>query len=246
MAEKSFVRGANAPIATISPNDESGEPFKSLQQLLPGSIDHEMTSSHSPSIPDDTYEELIEATVAALYKKGYANLGVRDIDAEFSKSRQLINHYFDGKDELITELLLYLLEFDEEPLEPSDDDPVAKLNEDIDNILLGSNMNDDEFWMFMTVIYDIQSQAHHNPDHQELINQISDEYIDHLSEIIRGGIDRGVFTDVDPVRIARIIDGLITGAHIRKINLGQDEAPAETRETIDEILISRVLLDSAE
>ncbi|AHG01133.1 hypothetical protein HALLA_17610 [Halostagnicola larsenii XH-48] len=205
-----------------------------------------MTSSHAPSIPDDTYEELIEATVAALYKKGYADLGVRDIDAEFSKSRQLINHYFDGKDELITELLLYLLEFDERPLESPDSDPVSKLNEDIDNILLGSNMDDDdEFWRFMTIIYDIQSQAHHNSDHRELINQISDEYIDHLSEIIRDGIDQGVFTDVDPVRMARIIDDLITGTHIRKINLGQDEAPAEMRETIDDIVISRVLLNSS-
>lgn len=205
-----------------------------------------MTSSHAPSIPDDTYEELIEATVAALYKKGYANLGVRDIDAEFSKSRQLINHYFDGKDELITELLVYIHEFDEQPLESSDSDPVAKLNEDIDNILLGSNMDDeDEFWRFMTIVYDIQSQAHHNSDHQELINQISDEYIDHLSDIIQDGIDRGIFTEINPVRMARIIDDLITGAHIRKINLGQDEAPTEMRETIDEIVVSRVLLNSS-
>ncbi len=204
-----------------------------------------MTSSHAPSIPDDTYEELIEATVAALYKKGYANLGVRDIDAEFSKSRQLINHYFDGKDELITELLVYIHEFDEQPLESSDSDPVAKLNEDIDNVLLGSGMDDDKFWTFMTVVYDIQSQAHHNSDHQELINQISDEYIDHLSDIIQDGIDRGIFTEINPVRMARIIDDLITGAHIRKINLGQDEAPAEMRETIDEIVVSRVLLNSS-
>lgn len=204
-----------------------------------------MTSSHAPSIPDDTYEELIEATVAALYKKGYANLGVRDIDAEFSKSRQLINHYFDGKDELITELLVYIHEFDEQPLESSDSDPVAKLNEDIDNILLGSGMDDDKFWMFMTVVYDIQSQAHHNSDHQELINQISDEYINHLSDIIQDGIDRGIFTEINPVRMARIIDDLITGAHIRKINLGQDEAPTEMRETIDEIVVSRVLLNSS-
>lgn len=204
-----------------------------------------MTSSHAPSIPDDTYEELIEATVAALYKKGYANLGVRDIDAEFSKSRQLINHYFDGKDELITELLVYIHEFDEQPLESSDSDPVAKLNEDIDNVLLGSGMDDDKFWTFMTVVYDIQSQAHHNSDHQELINQISDEYIDHLSDIIQDGIDRGIFTEINPVRMARIIDDLITGAHIRKINLGQDEAPTEMRETIDEIVVSRVLLNSS-
>lgn len=205
-----------------------------------------MTATKSPSIPDDTYEDLIEATVAAVYKKGYAEVGVRDIDAEFSKSRQLINHYFDGKDELITELLLYILEFDDERVAPSiADDPLARLNREIDNILLGAHMDEFEFWTFMTVVYDIQSQAHHNSEHQALINEISAEYIEHLSEILQDGVEQGAFDDVDTVRIARLIDDLITGAHIRKINLGQDDAPAETRATIDQFVVSQLVVDSA-
>lgn len=203
-----------------------------------------MTSTRSSSIPDDTYEELIEATVAAVYKHGYAELGVRDIDAEFSKSRQLINHYFEGKDELITELLLYILEYDDEPsIALEDADPLTRLNREINDVLLGSNMDNDEFWTLMTVVYEIQAQAHHNPDHRNLINQISDEYIERLKGILQDGIKRDVFRDVDTERTARVIDDLITGAHIRKINLGQERAPAETRETIDRFVISQVLVN---
>lgn len=218
--------------------------FKALQCLSYTSTYSLMTSTRSPSIPDDTYEELIEATVTAVYKHGYADMGVRDIDAEFSKSRQLINHYFDGKDELITELLLYILDYDDERSIASEDaDPLTKLNWEIDDVLLGVHMDDDEFWALMTVVYEIQSQAHHNPDHRTLINQISDEFIECLEEILQDGIERDVFRDVDTERTARIIDDLITGAHIRKINLGQERAPAETRETIDRFVISQLLVD---
>lgn len=203
-----------------------------------------MTSTRSPSIPDDTYEELIEATVAAVYKHGYAEVGVRDIGAEFSKSRQLINHYFDGKDELITELLQYILDYADEPSIPADDgDPLARLNQEINDVLLGEHMNDDEFWVIMTIIYDIYAQAHHNPDHRNLINQISDEYVECLEGILRDGIERGVFRDIDTERTARIIDDLITATHLRKITLGHEEAPAETRETIDRFVIPQLLVD---
>lgn len=201
-----------------------------------------MPSRQSPSIPDDTYEELIGATIAAVYENGYAELGVRDIDAEFGKSRQLINHYFDGKDELITELLLYILEYDDgQWTESESDDPLARLNQLIDNVLLGSHMDDAEFWVFMTVVYEVQAHSHHNSTHQELITEIADDFVEHLSELVRDGIEQGVFADVDPVRVARAIDDLITGAHVRKINLGQDDAPAETRETIDQFVVSEWL-----
>ena len=40
--------------------------------------------------------------------------------------------------------------------------------------------------------------------------------------------------------MATAMDDLITGAHMKKIHLGQDDAPAETREMIDELVISRL------
>lgn len=204
-----------------------------------------MTSTPSNSIPDDTYEELLQATIAALSKHGYVKVGVRDIDEEFSKSRQLINHYFDGKDDLITELLLYLIESGDGRWATSeDDDPLSRLNQTIDETLLGTQTDNPRFWPFVSAMYEIQSQAHYNQEHQELINQADARFINHISEILEDGIEQGVFNDVDTERIARIIDDLITGTHIRKICLGQDDALVDTRESIDRFIVSQLLVDS--
>ncbi|WP_323174132.1 TetR family transcriptional regulator [Natrialba sp. PRR66] len=204
-----------------------------------------MTSTPSNSIPDDTYEELIQATIAALSKHGYAQVGVRDIDEEFSKSRQLINHYFDGKNDLITELLLYLIESnDGEWATSADDDPLSRLNQTVDETLLGTQTDDSRFWPVVSAMYEIQSQAHYHQEHQELINQTDARFINHISKILEDGIEQGVFNDVDTERVARIIDDLITGSHIRKICLGQDDAPVDTRESIDRFIVSQLLVDS--
>lgn len=200
-----------------------------------------MTATDPPSIPPDTYEELIDATLVALSKKGYLNLRVRDIDAEFPKSRQLIHHYFDGKDELVTETLTVLVEhYTEELGSPASDDPLAKLNDEIDRILLGEAVDDFDYWTFATALYEIMAQSHHNPAHQELINRLTDQLIDHLSSIMQDGIDQGVFDDVDTVRLAMVIDDLITGAQCKKIFLGNDDALVETREMIDRLVIAQL------
>lgn len=204
-----------------------------------------MAPNRSSHIPDDTYEELIEATITALYRTGYAALGVRDIDEEFSKSRQLINHYFDGKDDLITGVLEYLLHDDDALAAGSmDADPLTKLTMELDSILLGTTTDDAEFWPIMTAVYEIQAQAHHNPEHQRLLNEISESYVSYLSGILKEGIEEGEFRDIDERRTAALLDDLVTGAHVRKIHLGQDEAPADARETIDRLVLSHLLVDA--
>ncbi|WP_247000516.1 TetR/AcrR family transcriptional regulator [Halosolutus gelatinilyticus] len=201
-----------------------------------------MTDTKPPSIPDETYEELIWATFVALSKNGYTNVRVRHIDDEFEKSRQLINHYFDGKDELITELLSFLIEYGDDHFDHDPDaDPLTKLNHEIDLILLGSGMDEVDFWVFMTPIYEIMSQAHHNPDHQEQLDRLYTKFVERIRDIIQEGIDRGEFEEIDPVRTANFIDDLVTGAHVKKIFLGHDDAPAETRAMIDRIVIPQLV-----
>ncbi|WP_440766922.1 TetR/AcrR family transcriptional regulator [Natronorubrum sp. DTA7] len=200
-----------------------------------------MTATNSPSIPPDTYEELIEATLVALSKNGYVNLRVRDIDAEFPKSRQLIHHYFDGKDELVTETLSYLVDHFSEELDSSaGDDPLAKLNDEIDRHLLGEPSDDFDYWTFATALYEIMGQSHHNPDHQEQINRLTDELVAHFDSIMRDGVEQGVFADVDTLRLAKVLDDLITGAQSKKIFLGNDAALVETREMIDRLVIAQL------
>lgn len=200
-----------------------------------------MADTNFESIPEDTYEALIHATLIALYKNGYVNLRVRDIDAEFEKSRQLIHHYFAGKDELVTETLSYLVEsIDGELDSTTDGDPATKLSEEIDRSLLGATQDNGEHVVVMTALYELQSQAQHNPHHQELFSRLTEKVIEHFRTIIQDGIDQGVFDDVDARQMATAIDDFITGAQMKQIHLGRDNAPSETRERINELVISRL------
>lgn len=200
-----------------------------------------MTPQPPESIPEETYADLVQATLAAIAKKGYADLRVRDIDAESTKSRQLINHHFNGKDELVTETLSVLIDAVKEEIDPSTDgDPAKKLNEEIDRALLGAGEEGEEFWTTTAALYELQSQAQHNPHHQEMFNEFLDLQVEQFSTIIQEGIDQGVFDNVDSHRMANTIEDLIIGATVKKIHLGRDDAPIETRKTINELVISKL------
>jgi AcrR family transcriptional regulator len=184
-----------------------------------------MTAGDTPSIPSDTYEELIEATFTALKKHGYMNLTVRDIDREWTRSRQLINYYFDGKSELITALLEDLLEYADERLPPpNDDDANTELVGGIERLLFGPGVDSTNFWDFLTAIYEIQAQAHRNPDHQELLIKFDRGAVSYFEELIEQGVKQGEFETTDTKRVAATIDLLITGAHVKKIYLGNEDA----------------------
>ena len=112
-----------------------------------------MTSTPKPKIPEDTYQALMEATFRALCKHGYTGLRVRDIDEEFEKSRQLINHYYDGKDDLIEAVLKYLLaEYERGITVGEDADPEAQLERYIQRFLHGQDIDGFDHWKFITAL----------------------------------------------------------------------------------------------
>ena len=200
-----------------------------------------MTSTSKPQIPEDTYEALMEATFRALCKHGYSNLRVRDIDPEFEKSRQLINHYYDGKDELILSLLKYLLREYENGIALGDDvDPTRQLEGFVHQFLYGPDVEGFDHWELMTALEELRSQAHHNPEHQELLRTTYGHLIDTLVRIIEDGIQEGVFRDVDAEQFAHTINAVINTARTRKICLGQDEAIETAQDALETIILPQL------
>ena len=62
-----------------------------------------------PVDPDgDTRLEILAATYAAIDKHGYAALSVQHIADEFPKSKSLLYHHYDGKDDLLLDFLEFL------------------------------------------------------------------------------------------------------------------------------------------
>ncbi|MWV65802.1 TetR family transcriptional regulator [Halorubrum sp. JWXQ-INN 858] len=64
--------------------------------------------------PDGTREEILGAAFRALCAHGYAELTIQRIGDEFEKSPSLLYHHYDGKDDLLVDLLEFLLDGFEE------------------------------------------------------------------------------------------------------------------------------------
>jgi Transcriptional regulator len=60
--------------------------------------------------PQSTREEILAATYNALTEHGPRELTVKKIGEEFTKSPSLIYHHYDGKDDLLVDLLSYCID----------------------------------------------------------------------------------------------------------------------------------------
>ena len=77
--------------------------------------------------PADTRQAILGAAFRALCEHGYADVTIQRIGDEFDKSPSLVYHHYDGKDDLLIDLLGFLLDEFEATIadgaaaEPSDD-----------------------------------------------------------------------------------------------------------------------------
>jgi AcrR family transcriptional regulator len=60
--------------------------------------------------PSDTRQAILGAAFRALCEHGYANVTIQRIGDEFDKSPSLVYHHYDGKDDLLIDLLGFLLD----------------------------------------------------------------------------------------------------------------------------------------
>lgn len=200
-----------------------------------------MTMTSKPQIPEDTYDDLMQATARALCELGYSRLRVRDIDEYFGKSRQLINHYYDGKDDLIEAVLKYLLKEYERGITVGDDvDPEQQLHSYIEQFFYGPDIEDFDHWAFVTALIELRSQAQHYPRHQELLSENYLHLRAILVAIIGTGIEEGDFRDVDADIFATAIIHVISTSRMRKVCLGDDEAIEEGRKVLATIILPQL------
>ncbi|GAB7008431.1 TetR/AcrR family transcriptional regulator [Halorubrum trueperi] len=72
---------------------------------------------HDPfAEPTDTRQAILGAAFRALCEHGYADLTISRIGEEFDKSPSLVYHHYDGKDDLLIDLLEFLLDGFEESI----------------------------------------------------------------------------------------------------------------------------------
>ena len=191
------------------------------------------------SDPTDTREAIMQATYLALCKHGYANLTIQRIADEFSKSKSLLYHHYDGKDDLLLDFLGYMLEQFEERL-PDEPERAEDQIEAIVDRAFGASM-DDERLDFIRAMVELRAQAAHDENYRDHFTRSDEFFREQLMRIIRSGVEQGVFRDVDPERIATFFQTLMTGVMTQRVTTNEDTIAA-VREEFEAYLRSQLLV----
>ncbi|QLG60259.1 TetR/AcrR family transcriptional regulator [Halorarum salinum] len=192
----------------------------------------------------DTREVIMEATFRALSKHGYTDLRMRDIGEEMDLTRQVIHYHFDGKYDLMSSFLEYIIDQYEGGVEvPAGADPRTELDARIDQCLFGPEFGEFTHWDRMKVYHELYTQAQNDGQHRETFNEHYGRIRGSIVDVVEEGIERGAFRDVDAERVGQLITDVIHAARGRRISLGHEDAPREARRAVDEFILDSLYVD---
>jgi AcrR family transcriptional regulator len=175
----------------------------------------------------------MEATYRALCEHGYADLTIDRIDEEFEKSKSLLYYHYDDKDEILLNLLEYILDqFAVEDTVDPEDDPDIQLRTFIEAFLPWTL--DEEADEFQTAVFELRSQALSDGDYREQFARADALLIGTIVSLIEDGIEAGTFREVDTERTAEHIYSTINGTMLRRLTTEDESAVRTARKELDE------------
>jgi len=196
-----------------------------------------MNPSSETTQSKDTQAAIMDATYRALCEHGYADLTIEKINDEFAKSKSLLYYHYDNKDEILLNLLEYILDqFAIEDAVDPDDDPDIQLRTFVEG-LLPWTPNDEEH-EFQTAVFELRSQALSDDAYREGFTRADDLLRKTIIELIESGIEDGTFREVDPDRTAEHLLSTINGAMLRRLTAENESAVRATRKGLDEYIDS--------
>jgi len=170
-----------------------------------------------PPFLDDsegTREEIMQATYRALREHGYADLTVSRIAAQFPKSKSLLYHHYDGKDELLLDFLDFMLEGAKATVPDPDDDPSGYLDATLDYVLDPDPPS--EYLAFESAMVELRAQGATDERYREAFARHDAFFRGRIAEAVRAGVECGVFDDVDPDRVANFVHTTVEGVSPRR------------------------------
>ncbi|ELY87993.1 TetR/AcrR family transcriptional regulator [Natrialba taiwanensis] len=193
------------------------------------------------SSPDETRTEMMKATYDALQKHGYSDLTIQRIGDEFPKSKSLIYQHYDGKDELLVAFLEFLLERFKADV-PTDgfDDAREQLRMIVEYSLGSFDSNHTDFLGALTAL---RGQAPYDDAFRTQFADTDDFFREHLADIVRDGIESGVFRPVDPERTAAFVVATINGAQMQRVTTGNDEPVRAARDELSEYIRTQLVVE---
>lgn len=192
--------------------------------------------------PTGTREELMRATFLALCEHGYSDLTVDRIAEVFPKSKALIYHHFESKDDLLLALLEYLLARYEEAIPHQEyDDPWAHLEAILEHGLPDAPKTDPAF---VGAMVELRAQAVTDETFRDHFTRSDRFFQDRIASVIESGIEMGRFHPVDADRVAALVLTVITGAITRRVTTGGDSSTAAIRAALRDSIEAHLLVEA--
>jgi len=182
--------------------------------------------------PAGTREEIMRATYLALCEYGYAGLTVERIGEEFPKSKSLIYHHYEGKDDLLLDFLSFVIEYFEAEMPVGDATGAdARLEAVLDHVLV--TPLPDRRRDFRRAMVELRAQAAHDPEYREQFTRHDRFFRERIAALVAEGVEAGVFRAVDPEAVAAMLNTTLEGAIAASVTT--EDPPVEAvREQVDE------------
>lgn len=175
-----------------------------------------------------TADDMMAATYRALCEYGYADLTMQRIADNSSKSKAALHYHYDTKDELLQAFLDHVADQFESDLVAESSDPEVRIRSVVEAIF---DPAEDDHGKYAIALLEIKAQAPYNEAYRERLRTLDERIRQTIADAVRDGIERGIFSDVDPERIARFVATATNGAHAREVAFGED--PAHTRSLVE-------------
>lgn len=189
-----------------------------------------------PERIEEQRTRLIRAAYRAVCERGFAATTLDDIARQAGMTSGIITYYFGSKEEIFLAMAEWLVMRIRDRLRAAVaaiDDPVEQLLAYLDSAFLGPEENRDYYAVYL----DFVNQGMKN---ERFLMSNQRFYADALaieSEIIRRGVERGVFRPVEPREAARVLHALIDGLHIRWLFHGsKEDYPTHRTQCVDAVL----------
>ena len=194
-----------------------------------------------PEDPTETRVEILKATDAALRRHGYADLTIDRISREFPKSKSLLYHHYDSKDELLLDFLGYLLTSFEDGLGLDPDaSPHERLTTLLNRVLDPASDRDDD--AFRRAITELRVQGASDEAYRQQFTEHDRLLRDRMADIVAEGVEAGVYREVDPDQVAAMLHTLANGSMVQTATSDAD-ARAAVRAELDAYFEHRLLAD---
>jgi len=184
-------------------------------------------------MPEESKQEIMDATYNALCKHGYADLSIQKIADESDKGKSLIYYHYNDKEDLMLAFLDYMGDhIKQDQIDLEETKPENRLDDFLDMAL---GIEEDEQWEFHKAFLEVKAQAPHNSKFAEKFKQIDSLILDNITEILEE-------LDVEePDIIADILVSCIEGTVMRKVSTGDRDGLETLKNSIKGIVEQHIV-----